>query len=67
MEDFADLMQRLLEIQSVGSQRSPELVAEEEEERQKPKPSSGDCVNRLAQGSLFQSRITGRQSDGSTG
>jgi hypothetical protein len=30
MEDFAQLMQRLLEIQSGGRQRSPELVAEDE-------------------------------------
>jgi hypothetical protein len=30
MENFADLMQRLLEIQSGGRQRSPELVAEDE-------------------------------------
>jgi hypothetical protein len=30
MEDFAELMQRLLEIQSGGRQRSPELVAEDE-------------------------------------
>jgi hypothetical protein len=30
MEDFAKLMQRLLEIQSGGRQRSPKLVAEDE-------------------------------------
>ena len=30
MEDFAQLMQRLLEIQSGGRQRSPELIAEHE-------------------------------------
>ena len=30
MEDFAELMQRLLEIQSGGRQRSPELIAEDE-------------------------------------
>jgi hypothetical protein len=30
MENFAELMQRLLEIQSGGRQRSPELVAEDE-------------------------------------
>jgi hypothetical protein len=30
MEDFAELMQKLLEIQSGGRQRSPELVAEDE-------------------------------------
>jgi hypothetical protein len=29
MEKFAGLMQRLLEIQSVGRQRSPELIAED--------------------------------------
>jgi hypothetical protein len=29
MEDFAELMQRLLEIQSSGRQRSPELIAED--------------------------------------
>jgi len=29
MEDFAELMQRLLEIQSGGRQRSPELIAED--------------------------------------
>ena len=32
-----------------------------------PKPSSGDCVNRLAQVPLCKSRTTGRQTDGSTG
>ena len=30
MENFAELMQRLLEIQSDGRQRSPELIAEDE-------------------------------------
>jgi hypothetical protein len=30
MEDFAELMQRLLEIQSGGRQRSPKLTAEDE-------------------------------------
>jgi hypothetical protein len=30
MENFAELMQRLLEIQSGGRQRSPELIAEDE-------------------------------------
>ncbi len=30
MEDFAELMQRLLEIQSGGRQKSPERVAEDE-------------------------------------
>jgi hypothetical protein len=30
MENFADLMQRLLEIQSGGKERSPELIAEDE-------------------------------------
>ena len=30
MEDFAELIQRLLEIQSGGRQRSPELIAEDE-------------------------------------
>jgi hypothetical protein len=30
MEDFAELMQRLLEIQSGGRKRSPELIAEDE-------------------------------------
>ena len=39
----------------------------QEEKRQKPKPSSGDCVNRLAQVPLSKSRTTGRQTDGSTG
>jgi len=29
MEDFAELMQRLLEIQSGGRQRSPELIADD--------------------------------------
>jgi hypothetical protein len=29
MENFAELMQRLLEIQSGGRQRSPELIAED--------------------------------------
>jgi hypothetical protein len=30
MNHFAELMQRLLEIQSGGRQRSPELIAEDE-------------------------------------
>jgi hypothetical protein len=30
MENFAELMQRLLEIQSDGRQRSPKLIAEDE-------------------------------------
>jgi hypothetical protein len=30
MNNFAELMQRLLEIQSGGTQRSPELIAEDE-------------------------------------
>ena len=30
MENFAELMKRLLEIQSGGRQRSPELIAEDE-------------------------------------
>jgi hypothetical protein len=30
MENFVDLMQKLLEIQSGGRQRSPELLAEDE-------------------------------------
>ena len=30
METFAELMQRLLELQSDGAQRSPELIAEDE-------------------------------------
>lgn len=30
MENPADLIQRLLEIQSSGQQRSPELIAEDE-------------------------------------
>jgi len=29
MENFAELMQRLLEFQSDGSQRSPQLIAED--------------------------------------
>jgi hypothetical protein len=30
MENFAELIQRVLEIQSGGRQRSPELIAEDE-------------------------------------
>jgi hypothetical protein len=30
MEDFAELVRRLLEVQSGGRQRSPELIAEDE-------------------------------------
>lgn len=30
MEDFAELIQRLLEIQGGGRQRSPKLIAEDE-------------------------------------
>ena len=30
MEDFAELMQRLLEVQSGGKERSPKLIAEDE-------------------------------------
>jgi transposase len=36
-------------------------------EKTKPKPSSGDCVNGLAQVQRSKSRTTGRQSDSSTG
>jgi|HubBroStandDraft_2_1064218.scaffolds.fasta_scaffold27073_4 hypothetical protein len=34
MENFADLMQRLLEVQSGGRQRSPRLIEEDKLERQ---------------------------------
>jgi hypothetical protein len=34
MEHFAELMQRLLEIQSGGRQRSPELIAEDTNSQQ---------------------------------
>jgi hypothetical protein len=30
MEDFAELMQRLLKVQSGGRERSPKLIAEDE-------------------------------------
>jgi hypothetical protein len=30
MENFAELMQRLLEVQSGGKERSPKLIAEDE-------------------------------------
>ena len=30
MEDFAELMQRLLELQRSGKERSPNLIAEDE-------------------------------------
>jgi hypothetical protein len=30
MEDFAELMQRLLEVQSGGQERTPALIAEDE-------------------------------------
>jgi hypothetical protein len=30
MENFAELMQRLLEVQSGGEERSPKLIAEDE-------------------------------------
>ena len=68
---------------SVGERRSVRTVAQQqpndsgdsrvktkpfqEEKRQKPKPSSGDCVNGLAQVPLCKSRTIGRQTDGSTG
>jgi hypothetical protein len=38
MENLAALMQRLLEIQSGGRQRSPELIAEAEDERLRDGP-----------------------------
>ena len=37
------------------------------EKVKKLKPSSGDCVNGLAQVPICKSRTTGRQTDGSTG
>ena len=58
MEDLAELMQRLLEIQSGGRQRSPELIAEDErlmdglrkeiwqESPHKKMPRSHHCGNR---------------------
>ena len=41
MENFAQLMQRLLEIQSGGRQRSPELIAEDINGQQSPLEKSG--------------------------
>jgi hypothetical protein len=44
MENFAELMQRLLEIQSGGRQRNPELIAEGTNGQQSPvEKSGGDC------------------------
>jgi hypothetical protein len=44
MEHFAELMQRLLEIQSGGRQRSPELIAEDINRQQSLLEKSGeDC------------------------
>jgi hypothetical protein len=44
MENFAELMQRLLEIQSGGRRRSPELIAEDTNGQQSPlEKSGGDC------------------------
>jgi hypothetical protein len=51
----------------VRSKRKTKSKSFWEEKRQKPKPSSGDCVNRLAQVPLCKSTTTGRQTDGSTG
>jgi hypothetical protein len=40
---------------------------QEEESKKNPKPSSDDCVNRLAQVHYSKSRTMGRQTDGITG
>jgi hypothetical protein len=48
MENFAELMQRLLEVQSGGRQRSPELIAEDEQLidslRRRSYPSGNDKI-----------------------
>jgi len=48
MENFAELMQRLLEVQSGGRQRSPELIAEDERLidslRRRSYPSGNDKI-----------------------
>jgi hypothetical protein len=44
MEYFAELMQRLLEIQSGGRQSTSQLIAEETDGQQSPfEKSDGDC------------------------
>jgi hypothetical protein len=58
MENFAELMQRLLEIQSGGRQRSPELIAEKR---------LMDGLQRNVAGSLPQAvKLTAKASAGAT-
>ena len=47
METFADLMQSLLDIQSGGRERSPNLIAEDE--RLTDRPQRRDLTGKLPQ------------------
>jgi hypothetical protein len=53
MENFAELMQRLLEIQSGGRQRSPELIEEDARlmDRLQKRTLAGPQTVRLSQDS----------------
>jgi hypothetical protein len=50
MENFADLMQRLLEIQSGGRERSPELIAEDERLMEGLRSLAGKSAQRVKPG-----------------
>jgi hypothetical protein len=50
MENFADLMQRLLEIQSGGRERSPELIAEDERLMKGLRDLAGKSAQRVKPG-----------------
>src|SRR5215813_1151584 len=58
--------QRSNSCSSRVNQKAKQSQNHSRRERQSPKPSSGDCVNRLAHVPLLR-ETTGRQSDGSTG
>ena len=61
MEDFTELMQRLLEIQSGGRQRSPQLIAEDERlmDGLQKRNLAGKSIQtvKLSQDSLEQARF----------
>ena len=53
-------------VAAAALKQKPSHKSFQEEKRQKPKPSSGDCVNGLGHVPLLSATI-GRQTDGSTG
>jgi hypothetical protein len=53
MENYADLMQRLLEIQN-GERRSPKLIAEDERERAQPEAEAAFKGTRDATENLIE-------------